>query len=403
MHRAGRLIFILAATILVLRLPAQASVEIKLRLKTESLAFSLSGMNLKIERQSLPGAAFYQAVRLQAQTLANETTWTVRDRDSGHLLKVCKKKLLEISGEHVRLGLQPMPQNLLLHALGGSRVEVIAKLDLEAYLARVLPSEMPLNWPLEALKAQAVAARTFAVYRRNQREKTGAYYHLEASVMDQAFNWTEDDEVLKDDHKNLLRALQETAGLVLLDQYDAAFAAYFHADCGGQTEQAQNVWGTGPSLGTVVDKGCPMSPMAHWTLQMSREDLSQRLAHFMKLPPTWQVEKLDPAETSDSGRSTFLNITFSNQMHKKLSGQDLRAAIGFERLRSTRFELQRYGNDFRFIGQGFGHGVGLCQWGARTLAREKMSFTQILKHYYPKANLGMISEPYDETSGPTHL
>ncbi len=343
---------------------------------------SVSGMNITAERKSASG---FHAFILKKSTKAGETVWTLTDRDSGVVLSQITGARLAIEGEQIRINLKAVPDSLVIESRTSRVSDVIATLDLETYLKGVLPSEMPASWPMEALKAQAVAARTFAIFRKAQRAE-GSAFDLDSDVSDQMFSNPLSDDETSVPVANVDRALRETKGELLEDTKHGVFAAYFHADCGGHTEEASEVWGSGEKLGTAVDGGCPMNPRATWTLKMSNDQLSARLAKATKRS-MGSVELLTADARTSSGRIASLRVAWSDRSTSALSGNEFRAAVGFDRMRSTQFKITREGSDYVFKGQGYGHGVGLCQWGARQMAKAGHSYKDILKHYYPKALL----------------
>lgn len=403
------------------------------RVKLERLRgpVSISGMGLRYWGSGTPGAlvmkrsrvapaAFqFQSIRVQWRPITDdnggggggesgEAHWTLEDRDTGARLASWRAKSLELSGDGLRLNLKPVPSRLSLIA-SSKGVDLIANMEVEDYLRGVLPSEMPVDWPLEALKAQAVAARTFALYRRESREKANAPYHLESSVMDQMFSFPLFEEGAEASRANADRAVRETRGWVLQDEQHRPFAAYFHADCGGRTEEAAKMWGRRENenrsggrvrrLGTATDEACPLNPLARWSLSLSFDEIARRFRNSMRSPmgrnpaglmfvsDSARVASLELLDRTPSGRVANVLVRWSDGRETTFSGHELRMALGTEKLRSTNFQLKQRDGFFEFVGRGFGHGVGLCQWGAKHLAANGKGFRDILKHYYPNAIL----------------
>jgi len=316
--------------------PPQNPIRVRL---AHSATFSLTGVNITLNNRAYPGLH----------------TFKVRD---GRVEGVA---LDSISGESLRMNLKSVPSHLEIKGHN-----VVATLDLETYLRGVLPAEMPASWPLEALKAQAVAARTFALYRRAHRDERE--FDVDSDVNDQMF--------LSDTMKQTDQAIDETRGLVLKDKRGELVAAYFHSDCGGHTEDAHNVWGTGDSVGTA---GCPYSSLSHWSLKLSLSQLRAKLRQ--------KISAIRLGPRNDSGRVQQVYLALADGTGKTLTGSDFRSALGFGELKSTAFEIARDGDDYVFTGRGFGHGVGLCQWGARQMAKAGRDYREILAHFYPRAGL----------------
>jgi stage II sporulation protein D len=419
--RCAKAGFILVA-LLIAPNPACAGVEksVQLRVRLEHLksAVSIQGMGLDFPGMNPHAIRPFQSVVISWQTDSSGRgmkTWTVRDRDSGETLAIRHAEKFSIDGDGLRMNLKPMPNRLTLQSPArGSGVDLIAQMDIEDYLRGVLPSEMPSGWPLEALKAQAVAARTYALYRYQIRERAGAAYHLESSVMDQVFLAPDQEDwqplALLSHRKtkanansvsNVERALLETKGIVLRDLLKRPFATFFHADCGGHTEEASRIWGGSENLGTAADDGCPLSPMAQWHVSLNVQDLSMKLRPLVvkrqslvaSVAGSLQLVEIEALDRSPSGRINNMSLHWSDQSQSVVSGQDFRMAVGADRIRSTKFSVARdeRGGQFEFSGQGYGHGVGLCQWGSRHLALSGHGFLQILSHYYPKALISSVN------------
>lgn len=260
--------------------------------------------------------------------------------------------------------------------MGGS----VLSLPMEEYLKGVVPHEMPSGWPLEALKAQAVAARSFAYHRLRQRQTRA--FDLEAGILDQQFDIT--SPIRKID-----QAVEATRDLVLVDKSGEVFEAFYHADCGGQTEVEANVWGGESLNASRVD--CA-HPTRHWDVDFSRTDLLQLLLKHFDLPKATPLKSLQAVGHSASGRVKQVRVDFGSDRTFLISSQEFRQLVGFHRLPSTNFQVRWIGPWLHVTGVGQGHGVGLCQYGARALASQGASFREILRFYYPRAHLSNVGE-----------
>lgn len=386
--------------------------HVRVRLDTLKESIVLSGIGLRDpgRSQRLPErlSAAFQVVRVRWRPVsAGLMHWQVVDRESGVVISEFKAKTFEVAGSGLRLNLMKVPDRLSLHPRSGGRgpVDVIATLDLEDYLRGVLPSEMPRDWPLEALKAQAVAARTYAVYQIRRRQRWGAVYHLEATVMDQVFRHPLTEDGRSESDANVERAIRETRGVILRDRAGRPIQSFFHADCGGKTEDAREVWGA-EGQGTATDQTCPVHRSSQWTALYSLQELSERLRGLRPSNPrapertptevgtaSGPLARIEIGSRTQSGRVAKMRLVWSDGLRQTLSGHEFRMAVGFNRIKSTKFTLlpreDRKGVEFvEFVGQGHGHGVGLCQWGARHWANAGRDYRFILKHYYPKALIG---------------
>ena len=377
---------------------------IRVRIANSASELSVSGMNLRFKGASetfRAGSAIRPAaisspmssLILKPELAGGFVRWTVIDKTTGTIVRRMTGGILNINGEMMRLGLKAAPSELTVRAAFEGirpRVDVIASLDLEDYLKGVLPHEMPAEWPREALKAQAVASRTYALTKIRQRAKR--LYHVESTVMDQVYNWLMPTETETAKQAAVRQALEETRGEVLSDGQGHMLTAYFHADCGGKTEEAQDVWGPHErKSGIAVDAGCPFSPKAKWNWSVSSSEIYSKIRGSLKLPWTGFIKDLAIQGLTASGRVAQIAVVTSEGLSHIISGAEFRSLVGFDRLRSTNFQIVRKENgQFEFAGRGHGHGVGLCQWGARKLAATGTNYRDILKHYYPQATLSTV-------------
>jgi stage II sporulation protein D len=251
------------------------------------------------------------------------------------------------------------------------KVTVVNSLDLETYLYGVLGGEMPSSWPQEALKAQAVAARSYALYQR-QRHRSEPY-DVDSTTAHQVYKG------LGAEAPSTLAAVNATRGQVLT-YGGQVIEAVFHASSGGQTENVENVWQRPvPYLRSVPDFD-QQAPMFHWSQTFS---LSQFAQH---IPGLGQLLGVVDQRRSPQGRVMAMELRGS-QASRTLTGTELRQALG---LRSNLFTLTLQGNQVRVEGRGYGHGLGLSQWGARGLALQGYSYQQILSHYYQGTALAQV-------------
>lgn len=255
----------------------------------------------------------------------------------------------------------------------------IHKLPLERYVAGVLVKEIGQNWPAEAMKAQAVASRTYALYRiQHPRD---SQYDVEASTNDQVFS----GKIQPADA--IMEAVNDTRGQVLKFQ-GQIFESFFHSCCGGKSEKATQVWPglrQQPVLSVHPDPYCHLCPRNPWTLELSRGELNQILSeHGIKLGS----KKIAIQSRDDSGRVEKI---------ASVNGALFRQWLGYDRLRSTLFEVATKGDTVIFTGRGSGHGVGLCQWGAKGMADAGKTYQDILEFYYPGAELSEADNPAPES------
>jgi len=263
----------------------------------------------------------------------------------------------------------------------GNRLTLISLLDLEEYTGGVMEKEMEPTWPLEVLKAQAILARTNAVYA--YQKKKGKPFHLTLrSPQFYARSERPDSQASV--------ALEETRGLVLT--YDEnVIPAYFHSVCGGSTEAANNVWQTSDPYPTSVSCAyCREAPKFHWNCRISLADFQGLLVKSgLRIGQVRDVFASKLSAVSD--RITEIVIEHSDGKIL-VRTNDLRGYLGHDLLRSTHFTVRRKDGDLCFEGKGWGHGVGLCQWGARAMAREGIGYREILQFYFPGARIAKLKE-----------
>ncbi|BCA56130.1 putative Amidase enhancer protein LytB [Nitrospira sp. KM1] len=253
---------------------------------------------------------------------------------------------------------------------------VINQVDLEEYVKGVVPAEVNSSWHPEMLKAQAVAARTYALYQ--QMLSAAREYDVVASVQDQVYKGRQGIDAA------VLRAVEDTKGQVLT--YDGApIYAAFSSTTAGLTEDAVNVWSKDyPYLKGVE---CPFdlaSPYYQWTASFKRELLEHNLRQQGFAVGT--ISALNPTTLSRGGRVATLRVIHT-EGELLLRGEELRKAVGYMVVPSTQFTVDAVGSDVIISGYGAGHAVGMCQWGAKELAELGYPFSTILHYYYPETEL----------------
>jgi stage II sporulation protein D len=262
------------------------------------------------------------------------------------------------------------------------RLLVINELDLEEYIKGVVPAEMNSTWHLEALKVQAIAARTYAIYQI--RHGTNKDFDISASTKDQVYRGRSGINFA------VVQAVEQTRDLIITYEKLPIFAAY-HSTAAGPTEDATFVW----SMDLPYLKGveCPFdieSPRYQWRTDVSLALLEQRLRE--EAFPVGMIASIDPVSYSPSGRVAQVRILHSGGEFF-LRGEDLRRIVGYTTLASTMFDFELTGLRIQFTGRGAGHGVGLCQWGSKVLAERGYSAGTILTYYYPGTEIRAATSP----------
>lgn len=266
----------------------------------------------------------------------------------------------------------------------------INELDVEEYLLGVVALEMPAKFELEALKAQAVAARTFAVANASKHSKSG--YGLCDSGCCQIY-WGSAFE-----NETASAAVRATQGRILTYK-GQTIEAFYSADCGGYT--ACRITSKGPAIPYLESRPdragdghpdfCAASPLHTWTKTYTPAGLEQLLREAEIAAS--RIKAVRVSSTTQSGRAADVEITCA-EGSVTISGENLRRALGLKELNSTLFTVKADPEgSFTFDGKGWGHGAGLCQYGANGMASPPYNYTfeQILAHYYPGAKLKSTS------------
>lgn len=251
-------------------------------------------------------------------------------------------------------------------------LQVNNDVPLEDYLKGVVPREVDARWPMATLEAQAIVARTFA--RQQLQDRAGHPF-------DVTMTWPQLYGGMTGEHPRATQAVDRTRGLVVTFGGQLV-PTYYHTVCGGRTEDAEAVWPSAksPALRSVECGYCRRAPRFHWTLTMTGDEVVQALAGAAidVGPPTDLI--LGPRDRS--GRVTTVTVNGPGGS-ATVSARQWRAAIGPNRLRSTNMTVRSDDGRWFFEGFGWGHGVGLCQWGAAALGQRQQTAQQILQRYYP--------------------
>ena len=261
-----------------------------------------------------------------------------------------------------------------------SGLAVINRIPLETYVAGVVSGEVSPKWPLEALKAQAVAARTYVLYKQvaNQQKPFDVF----ASVQDQVYHGHAARQ------ESVLRAIEATKGQVVTYNDRPIYAAY-SSTAAGPTEDALYVWALDLPYLKGVD--CPFddqAPRYNWRAEFSIDHLERQLRKEGYAVGT--VATLTPYTFTPSGRVDRVRLLHSRG-EIILRGQDLRRIVGYSKVFSTNFSIKSIGAKVEVVGHGAGHAVGMCQWGMREMAQLGYDYQSILRHYYPGTSLLPIS------------
>jgi SpoIID/LytB domain protein len=251
---------------------------------------------------------------------------------------------------------------------------VINTLDLESYLYGVVPREMPASWPKEALAAQAVAARTYAMSRLGQFEAEG--FDVFDTTKDQVYGGASAE------HKNSTAAVELTRGVGAVDLDGARVNALYFSTAGGCTEDNDAVFEEDPLpyLRSVKTTWDAESPNFSWALSLTKAELEGKL----NKNPASKIGELSTITLrgkTTAGRWTWVELEGSLGT-KTLRGHQFRKTLGASRLKSTLFTMTEADDVYTFDGKGYGHGVGMCQYSAKGMAAAGYTHRQILRTFY---------------------
>ena len=305
-------------------------------------------------------------------------------------------------------------QLLLLPELEGNGPEALAlpdsfhlieEIGIETYLPGVIAKELISGWKLGAFQAQAIAARSYALQERWRSRRDQRRWDLESSESDQVY-----DGATTNDRAH--QAVRTTRGVVLTWE-SKILRAYYSSTSGGRSSSARDVWPTGrgfeynlarPIQGYGGDKYGRASPLYRWTVERDARTLAQRLAALgrdqnLSIRSIKRIKKIEQVAWNEFGRPKRYRVTGRGGTWWELSAEELRTGCNWtgssdlpsitrkDRVNSGDLEAMIDGDRVVLRGRGFGHGVGMCQYGAQGQAELGRSPAVILLHYYPGASL----------------
>ncbi|HRJ78849.1 MAG: SpoIID/LytB domain-containing protein [Planctomycetaceae bacterium] len=265
----------------------------------------------------------------------------------------------------------------------GTGWDVVNVVDLEEYVAGVVGWEMIRSWPVEALAAQAVASRTYALFCMQERRNSGDHWDVDDSTRFQVYGGvgpTHSPNLWRES-ANVLAARQMTSGQVLTYQ-GKGFKAFFHSTSGGITTSPEAAFdmpgGLEPLNGSDLGDFCRESPKFNWNVRMGKGEVNARLIE-------WRVGvndliRIEPTRVAPSGHAMTLRLYSRDGKSADVRAIDFRMKMG---LPSTNFKGDRDGSDWVFVGKGYGHGCGMCQWSAYGMAKAGWRHDRILKAMFP--------------------
>ncbi len=267
---------------------------------------------------------------------------------------------------------------LILVPQNKDRFSVLEEIGIEEYLPGVIEGEMPTLWRDDAIQAQVIAARTYAIYQK--KIKNNALYHI--NKLDLAYNGSYNYQ------PKTKEIVDKSRGTVMVYNWEL-FPGYFHSTCGGHTEDINIVFNLRsiPPLSGVDCGYCNKSKYYNWRINLKKGEIERKLGNAKF--SVKKITKIVTEKTGPGGHSSIIKIEHSGGT-KRVNANEFRLIVGPNHLRSTAFKVKNNGSSLIFDGSGWGHGVGLCQYGTQGMANSGFKWYDILKHYYPEIDLVKI-------------
>jgi len=314
--------------------------------------------------------------RLAAEAAGRVTLAAVGERIRWNGSRLLGDALDVAGAPNLRVGSRKVAGRVRLIARRGELLAVAVE-PFEAYVAAVVSREVPPRFHPEALAAMAVAVRTYAVGAAAKPRDPA--YDVVAGVEDQVFDGMDGIAAA------FREAADRTRGVVVRYRGELARTVY-HSTCGGRTEDARSAWGKDiPYLRAQSCDDCADSPVYRWEYRMSEAE-GRRVAGALGVPPGKDL-RIAVAGRTPTGRASRVRVT-SGGVSRELQAAEFRKVAGYAKVRSLKMEIVPVAGEWRFTGEGWGHGVGLCQFGANGMARRGAGFREILARYYPGTEIG---------------
>lgn len=288
---------------------------------------------------------------------------------------------------------------------------VVNHINLEKYLESVVNGEFNSQWAESAVEAQIIAARTYALFQmKEMRKDRGRVFDVESTERDQVY--------LGLDRADLkgTELVARTRGMILTPKNSKSMdpiKAFYHASCGGLTTMPQKVWGAKFAGFTrpAVCPYCANSPSYRWDIRYSFHELEQKITRgievdpngrkawpkaYLKNPRRWILDTLVSRADANDNRATDVTLDYIDKddtdihLKVKMSANTLRNWLDPAKVKSTWFGLKLLGRSVVFQGKGSGHGVGMCQWGAKRMGEKGFTRDQIISLYYPGVKIARI-------------
>ncbi len=312
--------------------------------------------------------------------------------------------LRSADAELLELDKAALPGDLYLVPNDDDTFDVVEYVNIEAYLPGVIAKELYPGWSLQAFRAQAVAARSYALHERARRRALGSHYDVVSTTQDQAYGGATTHPIAHE-------AVKDTAGVVLTWGGEI-LRTYYSSTVGGRAASAADTWPVGegfeynaapPIQATGRGEEDRISPRNRWTVERTTSDIGARLRAFAKdrrssMRNFADLRTIEAIQRNDYKRPVRYRVTDSKGKSHEMRAEDLRVALNFRapgvknvdaktRVYSSDFMVRVTGDRVVIDGRGFGHGVGMSQFGAESLSRDGWDAERILLYYYNGATI----------------
>jgi stage II sporulation protein D len=315
--------------------------------------------------------------QVSALVCSHSDEWTCVAKSKKKIKKFKGKTFISSSDDFLRIG-KSFYRDTIKLVPQGKKLLVINELDMESYLVGIVNSEITSKYPREAMKAQVVAARSYALASMKDRKKSREY-DLDSTEMDQVYKGAHVEDPMSH------FVVHETKGEVLMNG-PRIVRAFYHASSGGTLEKPSSVWGSRKADENVYsyrDPAFDLDDDLKWTISFGPWI-------GFKIPGLGVLRDMQVIEHSAGDRVRKI-LMVGELGTKVITGAQLRRLFGSRWLKSTLFKVEQKGTRWILSGKGFGHGVGMSQRGAKKLAKKGWNYEKILASYYPGATLGKVS------------
>ena len=280
-----------------------------------------------------------------------------------------------LSDREIKINERNYSGNIIIIPQLNDKFLVIEETLVENFLSGVVSSEVPMSWTDDTLLAQTVTARTFTLYQKKKHDSDA--YHIRE--LDLAYKGKSNENA------RAVAAVKESEGIIMV--YDQQiFPGYFHSTCGGHTEDAGLVFKKKsiPPLSGVPCGYCEDSKYYRWSREINKNEIVRKL--YKSSGKNNSLISIKPVNVGPGGHAGRIKIDTSKK-RDEMNANVFRLLIGPKKLLSTAFTISNNGKKVKINGRGWGHGVGLCQFGSQKMGTLGFKWENILKHYYPGIDL----------------